>query len=135
MLTPFLHQHQPSRESRFWGKVGDWWTKRALIMLNFLLKTRQNQIVPHTRVWAKVRKTFMLPLPMRAVAGHVALSQRRRYHENAEVIYHRQPSFQLVENARNDFCLVASFRNNYVLPQTNGAEFQILSYLCLVIRT
>jgi len=95
MLTPFLHQNQPSRESRFWGKVGDWWTKRALIMLNFLLKTRQNQIVPHARVWAKVRKTFTLPLPVRVVAGHVALSQRRRHHENAEVIYHRQPVFNL----------------------------------------
>jgi len=45
MLTPFLHQHQPSRESRFWGKVSDWWTERALIMLNFLLKTRQKTIV------------------------------------------------------------------------------------------
>ena len=54
----FLHQNQPSRESIFCGKVGDWWTKRALIMLNFLLKTRQKAIVPHTRVWAKVWKTF-----------------------------------------------------------------------------
>ena len=56
---------------------------------------KQNQIVPHTRVWAKVRKTFTLPLPVRVVAGHVAHSQRRRYHENAEVIYHRQPVFNL----------------------------------------
>ena len=131
MLTPFLHQHQPSRESRFWGKVSDWWTERVLIMLNLLLKTRQNQIVPHTRVWAKVRKTFTLPLPVRVVAGHAAHGQQRQHHRNAEVIYHRQPSFQLVENARNDFCLVASFRNNYVLRQTNGGRISvfIMSFL------
>ncbi len=122
MLTPFLHQHQPSRESRFWGKVSDWWTERALIMLNFLLKTRQKTIVRMHAFEQRYGKHLRLPLPVRAVAGHVAHSQRRRYHENAEVIYHRQPSFQLVENARNDFCLVASFRNNHVLRQTNGGR-------------
>ena len=41
---PFLHQNKPSRESIFCGKVGDWWIKRALIMLNFLLKTRQKRL-------------------------------------------------------------------------------------------
>jgi len=34
-VTPFLHQNQPSRESIFCGKVGDWWLEMALIMLNF----------------------------------------------------------------------------------------------------
>ena len=43
--TPFLHQNQPSRESIFCGKVNDWWTEMALLMLNFLLKTRQNSDV------------------------------------------------------------------------------------------
>jgi len=33
--NPFLHQNKPSRESIFCGKVGDWWTERALIMLKF----------------------------------------------------------------------------------------------------
>ncbi|MFC2814068.1 MAG: hypothetical protein ACFN4S_09675, partial [Prevotella conceptionensis] len=37
--NPFLHQNKPSRESIFCGKVGDWWIKRALIMLNFSLKS------------------------------------------------------------------------------------------------
>ena len=131
MLTPFLHQYQPSRESRFWGKVGDWWTKRALIMLNFLLKTRQKAIVRMHAFGLRYGKHLRLPLPVRAGAGHVALSQRRRHHENAEVIYHRQPSFQLVENARNDFCLVAFLRNNYVLRQTNGGRISvfIMSFL------
>ena len=41
---PFLHQQQPSRESFFCGKVNDWRTKRALKMLNFVPKTRQNRL-------------------------------------------------------------------------------------------
>ena len=41
--NPNLHQNQPSRESIFCGKVGNWLTKRALIMLNFLPKTTQKQ--------------------------------------------------------------------------------------------
>ena len=44
---PFLHQNQLSRESIFWGKVSDWWTKWVLRMLNFLLKTRQKAIISH----------------------------------------------------------------------------------------
>ena len=106
----------------FLGQGGRLVDEKATHNVKILAETRQNQIVPHTRVWAKVRKTFTLPLPVRVVAGHVALSQRRRHHENAEVIYHRQPSFQLVENARNDFCLVIPLRNNHVLRQTNGGR-------------
>ena len=41
---PFLHQNKPSRESFFCGKVNDWRTKRALKMLNFMPKTRQNRL-------------------------------------------------------------------------------------------
>jgi len=40
--NPILHRNKPSRESIICGKVGGWWTERAVIMLNFLLKTRQN---------------------------------------------------------------------------------------------
>ena len=44
-------------------------------------------------------------------------------------------SFQLVEKALKDFRQVAFGVINYVLPQTNGAEFQILSYLCPLLCT
>ncbi|WP_210401281.1 hypothetical protein, partial [Prevotella sp. HMSC073D09] len=40
---PLLHQNQPSRESIFCGKIGGWWSERALRMLNFSLKTRQKK--------------------------------------------------------------------------------------------
>ena len=42
VTNPLLPQNKPSRESIFCGKVGDWWIEWALIMLNFLLETRQN---------------------------------------------------------------------------------------------
>ena len=41
MLTPFLHQNEPSRESIFCDKVSTWWIKRALMRLNFLPRTGQ----------------------------------------------------------------------------------------------
>ena len=44
-------------------------------------------------------------------------------------------SFQLVEKTLKDFRQVAFGVINYVLPQTNGTEFQILSYLCPLICT
>ena len=52
---PFLHQNKPSRESFFCGKVNDWWTKRALNMLNFTPKTRQNRLgcVHAQRQWKR----------------------------------------------------------------------------------
>ena len=47
--TPPLHQNKLSRESIFCGKVGGWWIKMALIVLKFLLKTRQDRRVVNTR--------------------------------------------------------------------------------------
>ena len=58
--TSLLHQNKPSRESIFCGKVGSWWIKMALIVLKFLLKTRQDRRVVNTREWATARKTCTL---------------------------------------------------------------------------
>ena len=41
-VNPFLHQNQPSQESIFWDKVGGWWVKMALFVLNVLLKSGQS---------------------------------------------------------------------------------------------
>ena len=57
---PSLHQNKPPRESIICGKVGNWWTKSALIMLKSLLKTRQKAIIPHTRAWATAQRTYAL---------------------------------------------------------------------------
>ena len=62
---PFLHQNKPSRESIFCGKVGNWWTKRVLIMLNFLLKTIQKAIKPYLHAWQRNGK-HVLVLPLQA---------------------------------------------------------------------
>ena len=60
---PFGHQNKPSRESIFCGKVGNWWTKRVLIMLIFLLKIRQKAIKPCLHAWQRNGKhVLVLPL-------------------------------------------------------------------------
>ena len=41
ITIPLLPLNKPPRESIFCGKVGDWWIKMALIVLNFLLKNLQ----------------------------------------------------------------------------------------------
>jgi len=43
--------------------------------------------------------------------------------------------FQLVEKTLKNFRQVAFGVTNFILPQTNGAEFQILSYLCPLLCT
>ena len=43
--------------------------------------------------------------------------------------------FQLVEKTLKNFRQVAFGVTNFILPQTNGAEFQISSYPCLALRT
>ena len=43
--------------------------------------------------------------------------------------------FQLVEKTLKNFHQVAFGVTNFILPQTNGAEFQILSYLCPLLCT
>ena len=40
--------------------MSGWWTKRALTMLNLLLKTIQNNYAVNTREWASVAKTCTL---------------------------------------------------------------------------
>ena len=57
--TPNLHQNKPARESIICGKVGDWRTKRALIMLKPTPKTRQkNSSVAYTRMGNGTENTF-----------------------------------------------------------------------------
>ena len=86
--NPFLHQNKPSRESIFCGKVGDWWTERALIMLKFLLKTVQ-KCLRGIRAYGQLRgKHARLQPPAKAVVGHADHSQRKQHHENAEISCH-----------------------------------------------
>ena len=72
LANPFLHRNKPSRESFFFGKVSDWWTKRALIMLNLLLKNGQKVVLPYKRAWQWRGKHVRLLQPARAVAGLAA---------------------------------------------------------------
>ena len=79
---PVLHQNKPSRESIFCGKVGGWCTERALIMLIFLQKTRQNYLYCiHAHEQLDGKHVRLRP-PARAVAEHAVHGQRRRHHGN-----------------------------------------------------
>ena len=67
---PFLHQNQPSRESIFCGEAGGWCAKRAVSVLNFLLKTGHGRLWC-VRVYVQRRiKHVRLRTPARTVVGH-----------------------------------------------------------------
>ena len=57
-LTPFLHQNKPPRESIICGRVGSWSITMALIVLKFLLKTRQNACAIYTRMGNGTKSTY-----------------------------------------------------------------------------
>ena len=91
--------------------------------------------MPNTSAWATARKTCTLTTG--SVSGCQECSSwptetklwKRRSHTPSRA------SFRLVENAVNDFRKINFLRHNHVLPQTNGAEFQVLLHLCPVLRT
>ena len=104
--NPFLHQNKPSRESNICGRVSDWWTKRALIMLNFLLKTRQRMIVSHTRAWATTQKTRTLTTANATVCRVCCSRPTETTSWKCRNNLPLTARFQLVENTLNDFRLV-----------------------------
>ena len=84
---PFFHQNKPSRESIICGRVGSWWITRALIMLKFLLKTRQKYLRCIYAHGQRQGKHVRLRPPARAVAGHAAHGQWRRNYSAIPDIY------------------------------------------------
>ena len=104
---PFLHQKQPSRESYFCGKVNDWRTKRALKMLNFVPKTRQNRL---SRVRAKrKRKRKVGRLTTASTSGCWACSSQPRATAACKRRRNRAlaDGFRLVEKTWKAFCQAA----------------------------
>ena len=91
--------------------------------------------MPYTRPWAMARKADTLTTAnangCRACCSlpTETVSWKRRKHLPLTT------GFQIVENALNDFRLVAFLKHNHVLSQTNGAEFWVSSYLSPVFRT
>ena len=133
--TPNLHQNKPARESIICGKVGDWRTKRALIMLKPTPKTRQKTVLLHTRAWATAQKTPSLTTA--STSGCKACCS--------------WPTKTVSCKRRSNLSLTASFlackecfewlpsghflRHNHVFPQTSEAEFHISLHLCSALRT
>ena len=58
--SPLFAPKQTLARIDFLRQVGDWWTKKALRMLNFLLKTRQNNNSVVCTHMATARKTRTL---------------------------------------------------------------------------
>ena len=94
-LTPFRTKTN-LRENRFFcGKVGDWLTKRALIVLNFLLKTRQKEDYAVHTALTIARKACTLTTTSANGSKRVALGQWGQVGGNAEAVCTRQPIFSL----------------------------------------
>ncbi len=119
--NPFLHQNKPPRESIFCGKVSDWWTTRALIMLNFSLKTRQNKFEVNNREWTTARKTCTLAMASanscRAYCSRATGTAAWKGRRNRPLT----SGFLLVESALNNsrlitFCDIATFCHRQMGP-------------------
>ena len=114
--------------------MGDWWTKRALIMLKFLLKIRQNDYTVYASIGNGTESTY-------AYDGQGERLQGRLLTANGDCIMETQKSSAI--DSQFSTCrecmgwLPPGFflRYNNVSPQTDGPEYQILSYFSLVLRT
>ena len=106
------------------------------MMLNLVLKTRQ--IKNDYAAFMPTSNTRKAPkLAATSASGCTPCYPRQMEtapgkHQNNLLF---TASFQLVEKTLKDFRQVAFGVINYVLPRTNGAEFQILSYLCPLLCT
>ena|GEM_PF-813344 len=94
--TPFCINNN-LRENRFFcGKVNDWWAKRALIMLKFLLKIRQRRLCRVRAQRATATASTYVYNRQRKRLPRMQLTTNGRLHQaNAEVIGHRQMGFDL----------------------------------------
>ena len=132
---PFLHQNEPSRESIFCDKVSTWWIKRALMMLNLLLKIRQKYLCRRHVRGQRHRNHIHLLSTAQAVARHIAHDQRMQCYGNAEVKLPLTASFQLVDGALNAFCQVAFLKQNHDLPQAKGGRISDFIVSSCLLRT
>ena len=90
----------------------------------------------HAQVGSNTERTYVYNSQRERLWGDVAHDQPRLHHGKAEVICYRQAVFQLVENVWNILPPSRLLKHNHVLPQTNGAVFQVFivspsSTLCM----
>ena len=99
LLSPFLPQNKPSRESIICNKVYGWWIEVALFMLNSMLKNLQNLLfgLRAYNQWLG-KLTHILP-PSKAVAGHTAHGQRRQLYANTK-------KYDFIDNILNISCVI-----------------------------
>ena len=136
MLTPFCLKTNP-RENRFFAAKWTIGGKKGTHNVKSPTENLTRIIILHARASGqRHRKDVRLQQPTRTAVGHVAHDQPRRHHGKAEVICYRQPGFQLVENAWNNFRQVAFWNTNTFCHRQFGAIFQVFivsssSTLCM----
>ena len=125
MLTPFCIKTNP-RENRFFAAKWAIGGKKGTHNVKFSTENLTKTIILHARASGqRHRKHVGLQQPARAVVGHVAHDQPRRHYGKAEVICYRQPGFQLVENAWNNFRQVVFWNITTFCHRQFGAIFQV----------
>ena len=133
MLTPFCIKTNP-RENRFFAAKWAIDGKKGTHNVKFSTENLTKISILHARASGqRHRKHVGLQQPARAVVGRVAHDKPRRHYGKAEVICYRQPGFQLVENAWNNFRQVAFWNITTFCHRQFGAIFQVLSYPRLVL--
>ena len=133
MLTPFCIKTN-LRENRFFAAKWTIGGKKGTHNVKYSTENLTKIIILHARASGqRHRKDVRLQQPTRTAVGHVAHDQPRRHHGKAEVICYRQPGFQLVENAWNNFRQVAFWNTTTFCHRQFGAIFQVLSYPRLVL--
>ena len=105
--SPLLPRNKPSRESIFCGKVDARWAERALIMLNFLLKTIQKRMcrihVYGLRNGKQVRLRTASACCCSVCSPQPTARAAWKYREHLPLTACLQP----VGDTWNNFCLVA----------------------------
>ena len=125
---PFLHRNKPSRESIFCGQGERLVDEKGIYYVKFLTKIRQNKLAVSTCEWATARKTDTLAAASASgcracCSGTTATTSWKRRHNRPST-----SGFLLVKTALNNFRPIIFSGHSHVLPQTNGAEFHVLSY-------
>ena len=136
MLTLFCIKTNP-RENRFFAAKWAIDGKKGTHNVKFSTENLTKIIILHARASGQRRRKHVgLQQPARAVVGHVAHDKPRRHYGKAEVICYREPGFQHVENAWNNFRQVAFWNITTFCHKQFGAIFQVFivsssSTLCM----
>ena len=136
MLTPFCIKTNP-RENRFFAAKWTVGGKKGTHNVKFSTENLTKIIILHARASGqRHRKDVRLQQPARAVVGGCCSQPTKTTSWKSRSNLLSTSRFQLVENVWNILPPSRLLKHNHVLPQTNGAVFQVFivspsSTLCM----